>query len=199
MAWRSEGWALGELRGRVDLPPWPASLSPAPSAFRQAVLAHIDAAYNLARWLVGGEHEAEEVVCEALMQALASPRALDGDDADCWVLQTVHGVVYARLGIESARPQGPERVEPDPAPLAISPALFGAVNAPRRMDTLLEQLPIELRECLVLRELHRAGYRQIAAIAGIEVDDVRRRLWLGRQLLVRLAAYKIADSGASRE
>src|SRR5215472_11842795 len=189
MAWRSEGSALGEARGRVDgrgsAFGWP---PPSPSyAFRRAVLAHLDAAYNFARWLVG-EHDAEEVVCEAMARVLASPRPFDGDEAAIWVLRSVRGVVYARLGIEAARLRTGEPTETEPTPLAMSPTRLEAGKAPGRVDALLERLPIELRECLVLCELHRADYRQIAAIADIEVDDVRSRLWRGRRLLVRLAA-----------
>jgi DNA-directed RNA polymerase specialized sigma24 family protein len=201
MPWRSEG----QPRGRIDGRTWRSALgwrTPAPPpAFRRAVLAHLDAAYNLARWLICGEPDAEDVVCEAMARVLASPRALDRDEAGLWVLRSVRGVVYARLGIEASRPPMGEPVETEASTLQdVDPvALLEVVKAPGRMDALLGRLPIELRECLVLCELHHAGYGQIAAIAGIEIDDVRQRLWRGRRLLARLAADLVGDSSAKRE
>jgi RNA polymerase sigma-70 factor (ECF subfamily) len=136
-----------------------------------------------------------------MARVLASPRALDRDEAGLWVLRSVRGVVYARLGIEASRQPMGEPVETEASTLQdVDPvALLEAVKAPERMHALLGRLPIELRECLVLCELHHAGYGQIAAIAGIEIDDVRQRIWRGRRLLARLAADLVGDSSAKRE
>ena len=202
MVWRSEDFAIRGPRERIDgasgRSAYRARHVSGRTAVRRAVLAHLDAAYNLACWLVGGE-VAAEVVYEAMAGALASRRSFRDGDASVRVLRCVRDAAYARLGIEPAPSEADESADNEAPPLAgLVPGTFSAA-AGTQLDALLEQLPVEVRECLVLRELHQASYREIAAIAEIEIDDVRRRLWRGRRLLARLAADLAGDSSAKRE
>lgn len=120
--------------------------------------------------------------------ALASRRSFRDGEAGVRVLRCVRDAAYARLGIEPAPSEADESADNEAAPFAdLVPGTF-SVAAGGQLDALLEQLPVELRECLVLRELHQASYREIAAIAEIEIHDVRLRLWRARRLLVRLTA-----------
>ena len=61
-------------------------------------------------------------------------------------------------------------------------------EAAGQLDRALAALPLELRECLVVRELEECSYKQIAAITGVPIGTVRSRLWRARQLLCAIGA-----------
>ena len=67
-------------------------------------------------------------------------------------------------------------------------ALLARVQARRQLNSLLAELPVELRECVVLFELNQATYREIATITGVPIGTVMSRLWRARRMLIRLAA-----------
>ncbi len=174
-----------------------------------AVLAHIDEAYNLARWLVRSAVVAEGVVEDAVLCALAEPRMVQPRDVRTQVLRTVRAAAYARL---AAAPVAIDEADALAGPAASFPgaaetvsetgltaeALFARAEAAQRLDGVLAELPLELRECLVLSALHSASYDEISAIAQIPVGAVQARLWRGRCMLVRLAA-RLADADIEKE
>jgi RNA polymerase sigma-70 factor (ECF subfamily) len=164
------------------------------SDFEAVVLPHLDEAYNLARWLMRSPSDAEDVVQEAMLRALTYFATFRGDNARAWLLQIVRNAAYTMLR---------QRAVPDTAPLedqglgaaatlheaGLSPeALLARVQARRQLDSLLAELPVELRECIVLFELNQATYREIAAITGVPIGTVMSRLWRARRMLIRLAA-----------
>jgi RNA polymerase sigma-70 factor (ECF subfamily) len=133
----------------------------APS-FEQVVLPHLDAAYNLARWLV---------------------RA--------WLLQIVRNAAYAavksrRIGTDVPLETDDAMELPDPGP---GPeAQLAQRQDLEQLDQALAALPMELRECLVLCELERLSYKDIARVTGAPIGTVMSRLWRARQALMRLQA-----------
>lgn len=165
------------------------------NVFAAVALPHLDAAFNLARWLTGSRADAEDVVQEAMVRALTYFPTYRGGSSRAWILQIVRNTAYRAL--ESRR--GERRVEhtiaddadgiegiPDPA---VDPerALILSDDL-GRMDALIERLPPELRETLVLRELEELSYREIALITSAPIGTVMSRLWRARRLLVRAAA-----------
>src|ERR1700688_2246484 len=70
--------------------------------FDQLVLPHLDAAFNLARWLLRGRADAEDVAQDALLRAFRFFRGFHGGDARAWVLQIVRNTCYTWL--EKNRP-----------------------------------------------------------------------------------------------
>ena len=163
--------------------------------FATVALPHLDAAFNLARWLTGSRADAEDVVQEAMVRALTYFPTYRGGNARAWVLQivrnTAYGALKTRRGERAIAPTGVEdggELEsiPDRAPdpekaLILSDDL-------RRVDTLIERLPAELREALVLRELEELSYREIAQITAVPIGTVMSRLWRARRLLAQTAA-----------
>ena len=163
--------------------------------FEEVVLPHLDAAYNLARWLVRDPSLAEDIVQDAVVRALqyfASFRGEAGGRA--WLLQIVRNAAYAavkarRIGtdIPLDSDTGVAAAElPDPGP---GPeALLVQRQDMEQLDMALAALPIELRECLILCELERLSYKDIARVTGVPVGTVMSRLWRARQALMRFGA-----------
>jgi RNA polymerase sigma-70 factor, ECF subfamily len=159
------------------------------SAFAAVALPHLDAAANLARWLTGNRDEAEEVVQEAMVRALTYFPSYRGGNARAWILQIVRNSAYAALKGRHAAPLA----ACDDAPIEIADtadtpeaALLRARDR-SRLDSLIAQLPIELRETLVLRELEELSYRDIARVTNAPVGTVMSRLWRARRLLAEAA------------
>lgn len=171
--------------------------------FRTEVLVHLDAATNLARWLLRNPVEAEDVVQEAVLRAYAYFASFRGVNARAWLLQIVRNTAYATLkrsqGIHMVKLQddrddgdeqrrGVDLIDPAGDP----EMLLMRQEAERQIDDLLAQLPVELRECIVLRELQELSYRDIAEITGVPIGTVMSRLWRGRRLLSETALAKEA-------
>jgi len=157
--------------------------------FRELAAAHLESAYNLARWLVRDRALADDVVQDAMLRALRYYHGFRGENARAWLLQIVRNVAMTRLkrgGEETA-------VDANSASAALESAHDGPETALMRQDEqrllhdLLEGLPVELRECLILREIEELSYKEIARVVGAPIGTVMSRLWRGRKLLVQAA------------
>jgi RNA polymerase sigma factor (sigma-70 family) len=160
------------------------------TAFAALALPHLDAAYNLARWLIG-KGDADDVVQEAMVRALTYFPSYRGGNSRAWLLSIVRNAAYAALDQRRRT-----KVEPlDDAEDAIELADPGAdpeaalvkARAVSRLDTLLARLAPELREALVLRELEEMSYREIAEVTGAPIGTVMSRLWRARMSLAKAA------------
>jgi RNA polymerase sigma-70 factor (ECF subfamily) len=167
--------------------------------FDTVVLPHLDEAYNLARWLMRSPADAEDVVQEAMLRALTYYHSFRGGSARAWVLQIVRNTAYSML---RRRVAAAETVPLDDSgegedwsaaaalrDTSLNPEmLLAKVQARQQLDSLLAELPVELRECIVLFELNQATYKEIAMITDVPIGTVMSRLWRARRMLVRLAA-----------
>lgn len=160
--------------------------------FEAVVLPHLDAAHNLARWLMRDRAAAEDVLQEAMLRALTYFASFRGTNPRGWLLQIVRNTAYSSL-----RPE-PESVPAD----AVEDELASSDDDPeaalihtegrRRADRLIAALPVELRETLVLRELEELSYKEIAAITRAPIGTVMSRLWRARRMIVEAAAREAA-------
>ena len=152
--------------------------------FEQLVLPHIDAAFNLARWLLRRREDAEEVAQEALLRSCRFFRGFHGGDARGWLLQIVRNTCYSWL--EKNRPRE-LMVEFDeelhPQPVATPESIAIAEEGRERLTRALETLPPRYREVLVLRELEGCSYKEIAAITSIPIGTVMSSLSRARRQL----------------
>ena len=159
--------------------------------FETQVLPHLDAAYNLARWLLRDERAAEDAVQEASLRAFRYLDSLRGDDARPWLLGIVRNTCFT--AIERSR-NAPEQVDFDDAEFEASLA------APERsagdpaaqlqqqrlrslIDAAIRALSPPLREVIVLREFEDLDYAEIAKIAAVPVGTVMSRLSRARAKL----------------
>lgn len=161
--------------------------------FARLALPHLDAAYNLARWLLRDPVAAEDAVQDALVRALTYFASFRGGNPRAWLLQIVRNAAYDRLAAAARAREVPLSVFDDAdettmADLADDPeAALSRAQDRAALATALAALPAELRECLVLRELEEMSYRDIAQVSGVPVGTVMSRLWRARRALLRRA------------
>ena len=162
--------------------------------FEDVVLPHLDAAYNLARWLVGEPTLAQDVVQDAALRALGYFATYRGGEGRAWFLRIVRNTAMTAIAARSRRRAVPldhasEDGTGERSPMAIhdpadTPEQHVARNqAKTTLDRALSNLPVELREVLVLRELEGFSYRDIAGLTGVPIGTVMSRLSRARKSL----------------
>lgn len=158
-----------------------------------AVLEHADAAYNLARWLVRSDPDAQDVVQEACVKALRSLETFRGGDFRAWFLTIVRTTSFTWLrrnrphqgaggdeGFDATAHVAADGQTYDPAAIACRAS---DANLVRRA---IDALPEVLREAIVLREMEGLSYKEIGRIAGVPIGTVMSRLARGRKQLQAL-------------
>jgi RNA polymerase sigma-70 factor (ECF subfamily) len=154
--------------------------------FEAQALPHLDAAYNLARWLSRSPVDAEDIVQEAMLRAFRGFDGFRGGDAKPWLLTIVRNCW--RNSSATARRHGhvplpdnendlPPSEAADPESLAIS------AGENRQLNAMLAMLPTEFREVLILREMEDMSYRDIAAVTCAPMGTVMSRLARARAML----------------
>jgi len=163
---------------------------PGPGDFEQVVLPHLNAAHNLARWLVGDATLAEDVVQDAALRALSYFGSYRGGDGRAWLLRIVRNAAYGALaarrrsGAAGLTADGESTARQIADPADDPEAALVRREGFARLDQALAALPAELRECLVLRELEELSYKEVAHITGVPIGTVMSRLWRARQALM---------------
>jgi RNA polymerase sigma-70 factor (ECF subfamily) len=183
---------MRELR-RTPLEPHPLNRpSENTASFEALVTSHLDAAYNLARWLARDATLAQDIVQDAMVRALTYFSTFRGDNARAWVLQIVRNVALgeidkrkrATVSLDTHTPSSDVATD-----MALVDSAFGPEEAveraddERRVSECVARLPVELRECLVLREWEDLSYKEIAHVTDVPIGTVMSRLWRARQLL----------------
>jgi len=164
--------------------------------FEATVMPHLDAAYNLARWLSGSSSDADDVVQEAYLRAFRFFSGFeDGDKANArgWLLAIVRNTWFTewRRRVQSAdsTPYDEEIAGDEALPGWSDDAGVDPETLAVRKDEVhlvhraLEALPVVFREVLVLRELEDMSYKEVAAITGVPIGTVMSRLARGRKML----------------
>ena len=173
-----------------------------PHSFEQVVLPHLDAAHNLARWLVSDPALAQDVTQDAALRALGYFASYAGGDARAWLLRIVRNTAYDALAARRDMPSSLDTSSLDaagegaeqgramqPADPADDPeAALSRRQSRAQLESALAALPVELRECVLLRELEQLSYKQIATITGAPIGTVMSRLWRGRRALAGAVA-----------
>ena len=154
--------------------------------FEEAVMPHLDAAYNLARWLTRNEADAQDMVQEAYLRALRFFGGFHGTDARAWLLTIVRNTCYTWLKRNRSQELSgdfeevvltKESDEPDPEVSHVLKVQSQLINE------AIEKLPVEFREVVILRELEELSYKEIAAITGLPIGTVMSRLSRARKRL----------------
>jgi RNA polymerase sigma-70 factor (ECF subfamily) len=155
--------------------------------FEALALPHLDAAYNLARWLSRSPTDAEDIVQDAMLRAFRGFEQLRGEDPRPWLMSIVRNcwrdrVSRAHRGRDVPLPTGAEGPE---LVFEGMDAEAQAVRASegRRLRAMIATLPEDFREVLILREMEDLSYREIAAVVGAPIGTVMSRLARARTLL----------------
>lgn len=166
------------------------------------MLPHLDAAYNLARWLTRDDHAAQDVVQEAYLRALKFFGSFRGGDGRAWILTIVRNACFDWLKQrrsqdlheafdEEVHTPHADRSGGAGGSAAGNPESTAASSATaERLGVALEQLPADYRETLVLREIEGLSYKEIATITNVPVGTVMSRLARAREQLRKRLHFK---------
>jgi RNA polymerase sigma-70 factor, ECF subfamily len=173
--------------------------------FQAVVLPHLDAAYNLARWLLRNEDDAEDIVQEACLRAFRAFDGFRGDQARPWLLAIVRNACYTWLAAN--RPDkrstpfdeevhgGIDGVDVFAPGSGLDPQVaLARADELRLVNEALDQLPLGFREVVVLRDMEELSYKEIAAIAAIPIGTVMSRLARGRRLLAAHLKQRLREN-----
>jgi RNA polymerase sigma-70 factor (ECF subfamily) len=159
--------------------------------FEAQALPHLDAAYNLARWLARPPLDADDIVQDAVLRAYQSFDSVRGEDVKPWLLTIVRNCFLTAFKQTKRRE---DVALPDDSGIAvIDPALIAGdldpeaaviqMDTHRQLSSLMAELAPEFREVLVLREMEGMPYREIARVVGIPIGTVMSRIARARALL----------------
>lgn len=163
--------------------------------FEQTIVPHLNAAYNLARWLTHNEHDAEDVVQEAYLRAFRFFDGFKGGDGRAWLLAVVRNTCTTWFRREKGGPvvvfderthRGSQ--EPNTEHALVEQAKLGSLHE------CIESLPIEYREVIVMRELEELSYKEISDVAGVPIGTVMSRLSRARRRLQDCVADRIGGT-----
>jgi len=164
------------------------------ASFEEAALPHLDAAYNLARWLTRNEVDAEDVVQEAFLRAFRFYEDFHGLNCRAWLLTIVRNTCCTWL--QANRAGEPtitfDEVMHSTETQSTSPdAALLSKSERELLQQAIEELPLEFREVIVLRELNGVSYNEIAEIVGIPIGTVMSRLARARGRLQQCLARRL--------
>jgi RNA polymerase sigma factor (sigma-70 family) len=162
--------------------------------FEEIALPHLSAAYNLARWLVHNDQDAEDVVQEAYLRAFKYFGGYRGGEGRTWLLTIVRNTSYSWLQRNRAR-ELTDSIDETQEEVALdfsNPESLLLENTDARMvREALAELPLEFREVMVMRELEELSYKEIAMVADLPIGTVMSRLARGRKRLHSLLATRL--------
>ena len=163
--------------------------------FDALVMPHSTSAYNLARWLLGNDADAEDVLQDALIKAFRNLETLRSPNVRAWLLQIVRNTAYTQISSKKgARDLSIEDIGDARADEASNPAALLLQSIDRaNLHRAIDGLPVEYREAVVLRELEGLSYREISEIAAIPIGTVMSRLARARTKIQ--SALNAAEGG----
>ncbi len=154
--------------------------------FESTLWPHLRAAYNLARWMVRNDHDAEDVVQESFLKAFKAQESFRGEQARTWMLAIIRNTALDFLRRHQASAAIPLGEGLDPADRSPGPERQLLDQSRReRLRRAISSLPEEFREAIVLREIEGLSYKEIAAVLGVPMGTVMSRLSRARGLLLK--------------
>jgi RNA polymerase sigma-70 factor (ECF subfamily) len=170
--------------------------------FAEEILPHLDAAYNLARWLVRNGDDADDIVQEAYLRAFRHFDGFRGGDARAWLLRIVRNTSYRWLRKNRAQEPATEFDESihSGGLETTNPETLMLRNADGQLvERALTGLPVSFREMLVLRELQGLTYREIADVVGVPPGTVMSRLSRARNRFRHAVSDELSRSLVSEQ
>ena len=161
--------------------------------FEDQISPHLKSAYNLAKWLTRSHEDAEDIVQEAFLRAFSAFESFRGEDAKPWLLTIVRNtsMTWLKRNRNAGATIGFEEALEDPIERSPDPEEGLLISCDReQVRQALEQLPLEFRETVVLREMEGLSYREISATIGVPLGTVMSRLSRGRDWLRRILSTR---------
>lgn len=159
--------------------------------FEQVVLGHLDAAHNLARYLLRDPHAAEDAVQEACLRAVRGFGGFRGGDGRAWLLRIVRNTCFTHLrrrGDAAERVPFEEEIHSVEDEEVGPEAELARALAAEQLRDEMARLSAEFQEVLVLREIEGLAYKEIAQVTGVPIGTVMSRLSRARRLLIAALA-----------
>jgi RNA polymerase sigma-70 factor (ECF subfamily) len=161
-------------------PPAPVALPEA----REKLLRHLDAAYNLARWLCGDEHDAQDIVQESFLRAVRFIDQCRDDEPRTWLLKIVRNTCSSWHTRRRASSATDAMLESVASPASTDPGrAFDRTERATDVRRAIESLPQDFREAIVLREIEGLSYKEVALVVGVPIGTVMSRLSRARDRL----------------
>lgn len=163
--------------------------------FEQLVLPHLDAAYNLARWIMGNDHDAQDAVQEAYLRAWRFFDGMRTENPRAWLLTIVRNVCSTSRSERRARPAEPlEEATSDVS----SPLPGPDASLLRRIETqtlhaALARMPTVFREVIILHELEGLSYKEVSEVTRVPIGTVMSRLSRARDRLQRALSPRTGE------
>ena len=171
--------------------------------FEQSVLPHLDAAFNLARWMTGSDHDAQDVAQEACLRALKYLPSQSGSSPRAWLLTIVRNTCRTWLEKNRAREIVATLAEGDvldAGTTTMNPEVLAFRRADREVvRRAIEQLPPEYREVVVLREIEGLSYKEIGEIADVPMGTAMSRLSRARRQLEQSMAKALGETPREKD
>jgi RNA polymerase sigma-70 factor, ECF subfamily len=155
-----------------------------PTRFEELLLPHLDAAYNLARWLVRGDQDAQDIVQEAYARAFKGFAGFRGENPRAWLLTIVRNTAYTWIRKHASdRDLIPFDEEIHAVVVEAPPSESWQENRRQQLEAALHRLPAEFREVLLLFEFEGWSYKAIATALSLPLGTVMSRLSRARRRL----------------
>jgi RNA polymerase sigma factor (sigma-70 family) len=151
--------------------------------FETLMLPLMNDAYNLARWLMKNQEDAEDMVQESYLRAFRFFASFQGTNCRGWLLRIVRNTCYTALGARKLRDKEVPLEEEAEDPLPLSPVSLDKKTTVEAVREAIEALPADFREAVVLRELEGLSYKEISEVTEVPIGTVMSRLARGRQQL----------------
>jgi len=165
--------------------------------FERTIMPHQASAYNLARWLVRDADDAGDIVQEAFVRAFHHFGGFRGENPRAWLLTIVRNTTYTWLRQHrSAHRQPLDEIDPQQQVAVVESAeevVLRMLDA-QALRQAIDELPIEFREVILLREIEGFSYKEIASIADVPIGTVMSRLGRARERIMRQLS-SAADAG----
>ncbi len=162
------------------------------TSFEEAMLPHLDAAHNLAKWLLRNEEDAQDVVQEAYLRAFRAFGGFRGTNGRAWLLTIVRNTAYTLLKKSHSvdlTTSFDEEIHVTGHDSASPATILESIEDAQLIKEAMDELPVEFREILILRHQDDLSYKEIAEIAQIPPGTVMSRLARAR---IKLKEYLAA-------
>jgi len=154
--------------------------------FEAVILPHLDAAYNMARWMTRNTSDAEDVAQEAMLRAFRFFDSFRGENGRVWLMTIVRNTCLTWIRRQLPQQNSAEfdeRLHTDLESALTPESEFLRQATSEQVRRAIEQLPPEFREVILMRELEQLSYKEIAAVTQSPLGTVMSRISRARAML----------------